>query len=122
MSMYWGDFTCFTATTHFVANYVEFCKKRNFMGSSRFITVLHTWGGQDNLLQYYMGAGGSAQFIIILQGRGVVGSSNETNLQPQKRSPATPTGIQINLTMQGRRTVQLFFRKIPQNGTTCHAM
>ena len=41
MSVYWGDFTCFTATTHFVANYVEFCKKRNFTGSSRFITVLH---------------------------------------------------------------------------------
>ena len=41
MSMYWGDFTCFTATTHFVANYEEFCKKRNFTGSSRFITVLH---------------------------------------------------------------------------------
>ena len=45
MSMYWGDFTCFTATTHFVANYVEFCKKRNFTGSSRFITVLHKQGG-----------------------------------------------------------------------------
>ena len=40
MFMYW-DFTCFTATTHFVANYVEFCKKRNFTGSTRFITVLH---------------------------------------------------------------------------------
>ena len=39
MFMYW-DFACFTVTTHFVANYVEFCKKRNFMGSSRFITVL----------------------------------------------------------------------------------
>ena len=44
MSMYWGDFTCFTATTHFVANYVEFCKKRNFTGYSRFITVLHKFG------------------------------------------------------------------------------
>ena len=50
MSMYWGDFTCFTATTHFVANYVEFCKKRNFTGSSRFITVLHMGGCQPNLL------------------------------------------------------------------------
>ena len=45
MSVYWGDFTCFTvkqysATTHFVANYVEFCKKRNFTGSSQFITVM----------------------------------------------------------------------------------
>ena len=49
MFMYW-DFTCFTATTHFVANYVEFCKKRNFTGSSRFITVLHMGGCQPNLL------------------------------------------------------------------------
>ena len=52
MSMYWGDFTCFTATAHFVANYVEFCKKHNFTGSSRFITILHK--------------GGSPQFITIL--------------------------------------------------------
>ena len=64
MSVYWGDFTCFTvkqysATTHFVANYVEFCKKRNFTGSSQFITVYHGGGGgRPNLFQYYLGVGG----------------------------------------------------------------
>ena len=52
MSMYWGDFTCFTATTHFVANCVEFCKTGNFKGSARFITVLHKRGGTPKL--YYV--------------------------------------------------------------------
>ena len=47
----------------------------------------------------------------------------ENSLPPLERSPATPTGIQMNLiTMQGQRTVQLFFGENPQNGTTSHAM
>ena len=42
MSMYW-NFTCFFATTHFVANYVEFCKKNAILRSL------------PNLLQYDIG-------------------------------------------------------------------
>ena len=60
MSMYWGDFTCFTATTYFVANNVDFVRNAILLG---LITVLHMRGGgrgQPNLLQYYM-KGGSAE-------------------------------------------------------------
>ena len=60
MSMYWGDFTCFTATTHFVANYVEFCKNRQFTGSSRFITVLHKRGGGVSPICYNITWGGGS--------------------------------------------------------------
>ena len=40
------DFTCFAATTHFVANYVEFCKKNAILR------------GLPDLLQYYITGGG----------------------------------------------------------------
>ena len=59
--------------TRFVAN-LEKCRKYAFLGgSTQIITILHR-GGQQNLLQYYMGGppGGSSRFITILQGGGGV--------------------------------------------------
>ena len=52
MSMYW-NFTCFFATTHFLANFVEFCKKRNFTESSQFIKVLHRVRGSAETPKLY---------------------------------------------------------------------
>ena len=49
------DFACFTAIKHFVANFAKFWKNALFnnMGSSRFITVLHTWGGSSETPKSY---------------------------------------------------------------------
>ena len=64
------DFTWFAVTTYFVANYVEFCKKktRNFTGSSRFITALHKRGKLKPLPAewgLFSKLGGASQFVEI---------------------------------------------------------
>ena len=57
------DFACFTAITHFVANYVKFCIKAML-------------GGLPDLLQYYIRGGGRPIYYNITRGGG--GGSSET--------------------------------------------
>ena len=54
------DFACFTAITHFVANYVKFCNNVTLEGVFLInYSITYLGGGQANSLQYYMGMGSS---------------------------------------------------------------
>ena len=45
------DFACFTAITHFVANYVNFCKNA-MLGGLPDLLQYYIWGGETPKLYY----------------------------------------------------------------------
>ena len=60
--------TPYSEALHFVPNFVEFCKNRNFTGSSRFITALHKRGKLKPLPAewgLFSKLGGASQFVEI---------------------------------------------------------